>query len=221
MGILFQRNPWLKWQVDRVQHAQRAYSLVAPSVNGSLAQPFGSAIYFAIDLDPANPKSGISEQVALNGIQQYFKGVNAFFSSLPTGQSYAVGVYGAADTVSQIMGSGLATYSWLASSFPDKQGLFNTNSWNLSQPDVHVSGNVVTIPGTSIKVDKDYANAFKGSFGGWDPPTSPSVTSSIPNTSLLVQAMASFGVNDSVTSNLSLSTEGVPDNHTLFAANHH
>jgi hypothetical protein len=60
----------------------------------------------------------------LNGIDQYFEEINAYEKAHP---GYNIGVYGAPDTVAQVMGNGLATYSWLTTSFQNRQ-LSNSNA---------------------------------------------------------------------------------------------
>lgn len=76
--------------------------LMAQSV---IAQPSGSAIYFAApDLAEAGEAVG-----------RYFEGVNqAFHAAGPSERRYLVGVYGAGACCEQMLARGLASVAWLA-----------------------------------------------------------------------------------------------------------
>jgi len=142
--------------------ASRAYTAATGA-----RQPFGSAIYFAVDLDPSNT-DGITETEALDEIAQYFQGVQNYFSSLPSASSYTIGVYGAGDTLTRIMGDGLAKYSWLAS--PSSWSGFSiwyppgatSFEWNLHQ--------VTNLPAQpqygNIQIDTDETSGVP--FGAWN-----------------------------------------------------
>jgi hypothetical protein len=129
-------------------------------------QPFGSAIYFGIDLDPGYT-SGITEADALSEIDQYFHGLQNYFNSLPSNASYAIGVYGAGDTLTQIMDGGLAKYCWLAS--PHSWAGFyiwdpigaTSFAWN-----IHQVQNYDTSPYGSIPIDTDETPGLP--FGAWN-----------------------------------------------------
>jgi hypothetical protein len=76
----------------------------------SIGQPFGSAIYFAVDYDPT--------QADLDGvISNYFTGVHAALYVANEGQpSYQVGVYGSGLCCATLMERGMASLSWLSHS---------------------------------------------------------------------------------------------------------
>src|SRR5262249_16020058 len=141
--------------------ARRAYTLAStprnvmidPAVTGNsdpssnhpatfgLDQPFGSTIYFAMDLNQSS---------ALDGIQQYFEGIRDYFATLPSDKQYLIGVYGSADTLARLARPKslspempLAQSFWLSTSWPGSSLSLNggipavTNvSLDLWQPDV-------------------------------------------------------------------------------------
>ena len=76
----------------------------------SIVQPFGSAIYFAVDYDPT--------QADLDGvISNYFTGVHAALYVANEGRpSYRVGVYGSGLCCGALVERGIASLSWLSQS---------------------------------------------------------------------------------------------------------
>ena len=73
-----------------------------------ITQPSGSAIYFEVDCNPN------SDDIA-GPITRYFEGINQAFKAARPGEPvYQIGVYGSAACCAAIVGSGLATLSWLA-----------------------------------------------------------------------------------------------------------
>jgi hypothetical protein len=75
-----------------------------------IGQPFGSAIYFAVDYDPT--------QADIDGvISNYFTGVHAALYVGAEGQpSYRVGVYGSGLCCGALVERGIASLSWLSHS---------------------------------------------------------------------------------------------------------
>lgn len=75
-----------------------------------IGQPFGSAIYFAVDYDPT--------QADLDGpISNYFTGVHAALYVGAEGRpSYRVGVYGSGLCCATLLERGIAELSWLSQS---------------------------------------------------------------------------------------------------------
>jgi len=75
-----------------------------------IGQPFGSAIYFAVDYDPT--------QADIDGaISNYFTGVHAALHVGAEGQpSYRVGVYGSGLCCGVLVERGIAALSWLSQS---------------------------------------------------------------------------------------------------------
>jgi hypothetical protein len=75
-----------------------------------IGQPFGSAIYFAVDYDPT--------QADLDGvISNYFTGVHAALHVANEGEpSYLVGVYGSGLCCGTLVERGQASLSWLSQS---------------------------------------------------------------------------------------------------------
>lgn len=76
----------------------------------SIGQPFGSAIYFAVDYDPT--------QADIDGaISDYFTGVHAAFYAAGDGEpSYRVGAYGSGLCCANLIETGAAAFTWLAQS---------------------------------------------------------------------------------------------------------
>lgn len=84
--------------------------LMAQSV---IAQPSGSAVYFAADFDP-------NEAEIAGPVARYFEGVNqAFHAASPDERQYQVGVYGSAACCAAMLARGLATLSWVADEAAD------------------------------------------------------------------------------------------------------
>lgn len=75
-----------------------------------IGQPYGSAIYFAVDYDPT--------QADIDGvISNYFTGVHAALYVGAEGQpSYRVGVYGSGLCCGSLVERGMASLSWLSQS---------------------------------------------------------------------------------------------------------
>ena len=76
----------------------------------SIGQPFGSAIYFAVDYDPT--------QADLDGpVSNYFTGVHAaLHAAMERQPSYRVGVYGSGLCCGTLVETGAAGLSWLSQS---------------------------------------------------------------------------------------------------------
>jgi hypothetical protein len=76
----------------------------------TIGQPFGSAIYFAVDYDPT--------QADLDGpVSNYFTGVRAALFVANEGQpSYRVGVYGSGLCCATLIERDIASLSWLSQS---------------------------------------------------------------------------------------------------------
>jgi hypothetical protein len=76
----------------------------------SIGQPFGSAIYFAVDYDPTQADID-------GGISNYFTGVRAALYVANEGEpSYQVGAYGSGMCCGALVERGMAGLSWLSQS---------------------------------------------------------------------------------------------------------
>jgi hypothetical protein len=75
-----------------------------------IGQPYGSAIYFAVDYDPT--------QADIDGvISNYFTGVKAALYVAADGEpSYRIGVYGSGLCCGTLVERGMATLAWLSQS---------------------------------------------------------------------------------------------------------
>ncbi len=91
----------------------------------AVAQPAGSAIYFAIDFD--------ARSQALAVVDQYFRGIAAGFATASGGKAeYKVGVYGSGAVCDAVKRAGLAQYSWLSNSIA-WAGVLGYDGWNIRQ----------------------------------------------------------------------------------------
>jgi Domain of unknown function (DUF1906) len=100
-----------------------------------VAQPPGSAIYFAVDFDAQGP--------SFERVDEYFRGVQAGLAAASGGSpEYAVGVYGSGAVCDAVKHAGLARYSWLSNSFA-WTGSTGYEDWNIRQggpwPELSVS----------------------------------------------------------------------------------
>jgi hypothetical protein len=114
----------------------------------AIGQPFGSAIYFAVDYDPT--------QADIDGaIGDYFTGVHAALYVANEGQpSYAVGVYGSGLCCASLVESGAATYSWLSqsSSYAGSRQYAEQKLYNLLQT---LPARILGADGSILAIDPD------------------------------------------------------------------
>ena len=147
------------WQSYLTEAQGRTDAAEAVASAQKLGQPPGSAIYFAMDFDPA-ATSGLTEAEALSRVQSYFQGIADDMTTQPAASRYAVGVYGAGDTLDAVVRrAGLATYGWLSLSTGwagSGAGSPNAQGWGLYQ------GQGTTASGTAIDPD-----AASGGIGSW------------------------------------------------------
>jgi hypothetical protein len=117
------------------------------------------AIYFDINLDPADGRSGITQAAALAEIDEYFREINAYFTQ--AGAPYSIGVYGAGDTLSFLQADASAGVqdTWLSDTWLNEIGA--VTSKNLEQTDT--SGGAI-VGGQSVDLDTAYTSAF----GQWN-----------------------------------------------------
>ncbi len=130
-----------------VIHGKTAHDMAT----NKIGQPGGSAIYFAVDYDPAL-------HTVQTIITDYFKGVNEGLASANGGSpKYAIGVYGSGLTCRLLLAEGLATLTWLTQStgFTESKDFAKKKLYNLIQfLDTDVCG---------INVDPDETNPGKPS----------------------------------------------------------
>jgi hypothetical protein len=110
-----------------------------------IGQPAGSAIYFAVDSDPA-------ENALRGAISDYFRAIAQVLTCGTT--RYAVGVYGSGMTCRIIRDSGLATFTWLAGS----TGLRESSTFR-PQADLLQIAPQRTICGNKLLIDDDVAQS--------------------------------------------------------------
>jgi uncharacterized repeat protein (TIGR03803 family) len=152
-GTAFLNNPLQ----NGITAGETAYQLALQDGQG---QNPGSAIYFAVDLDPGH------NSTLLNDIVTFFRGVAQGFQAAVGGAGppeFTVGVYGGGLTDSRIINDHLATYSWLAGS-TGWTGSKTYTSWNIKQ------SLPTTINGVSVDPDINNGSYF-GQWGGSDPET--------------------------------------------------
>ncbi|WP_375466175.1 Hint domain-containing protein [uncultured Methylobacterium sp.] len=135
----------------------------------TLAQPAGSAIYFAMDFDPAAYGAAGSERQLLTEVQTYLTSVSNAFQ----GTGYTIGVYGAGDTLAAAIRNSSTSSNYNASYTPVAQYGWLTQSyaWAGSNPqtDANAQGWSVyqsfqtTVNGVAIDPD----TATTNNFGQW------------------------------------------------------
>jgi hypothetical protein len=113
-----------------------------------IGQPYGSAIYFAVDYNPT--------QAELDGpISNYFTGVHAALYVGAGGQpSYQVGVYGSGLCCATLVERGIASLSWLSQStaFTGSKDYAQQGRYNLIQM---LPAPIVGAGGVVLDVDPD------------------------------------------------------------------
>ena len=114
----------------------------------AIGQPYGSAIFFAVDYDPT--------QADLDGpISNYFTGVHAALYVGAEGQpSYQVGVYGSGLCCATLVERGIASLSWLSQStgFAGSKQYAQEQRYNLIQM---LPARIVGEDGVVLSVDPD------------------------------------------------------------------
>src|SRR6185437_13935655 len=103
-----------QYQSNKPEHFsyERGYAdaLTAYQQARAIGQPFGSAIYFAVDYNA--PDRDIA-----GAVNQYFRGVHAAFAAAGGGRPpYRVGVYGSGAVCAYLKRMRMADYAWLSAS---------------------------------------------------------------------------------------------------------
>jgi hypothetical protein len=142
--------------------------------HGSIGQPTGSAIYFAVDFDAS--VSQIKDRVI-----PYFQSIADAFNAATQESSYEVGVYGSGATCRAVLDAGLARFAWLAQStgWSGYKSFLNSNRWSLRQ------GMPITIG--DLRCDPN-ERAPSGGIGDFAMPAIPASTSQDNQQNLLVNA---------------------------------
>jgi hypothetical protein len=92
----------------------------------AIGQPFGSAIYFAVDYNAP-------DRDIVGAVNQYFRGVRAALAAAGGGSPpYRVGVYGSGAVCAYLKSTRLADYAWLSASSA-WSGSREFNDWNIRQ----------------------------------------------------------------------------------------
>jgi len=90
-----------------------------------IAQPAGSAIYFAVDFN--------ASALELVQVDQYFRGIAAGFAAVSNGRpKYKIGVYGSGAVCDALKRAGLAQYAWLSNARA-WAGASSYTGWNIRQ----------------------------------------------------------------------------------------
>ncbi len=114
----------------------------------SIAQPFGSAIYFAVDYDPTQADID-------GGISNYFTGVHAALYVANDGApSYRVGVYGSGLCCGALVERGMAALSWLSQStgFAGSRQYAEQKRYDILQT---LPARIVGADGSVLSIDPD------------------------------------------------------------------
>ena len=140
------------WEQNSPDPENVSYSIGyddAPSAYGqarAIAQPAGSAIYFAVDFNAHD----------LEPVKEYFRGVAAGLAAASDGQAkYKIGVYGSGAVCEAIKRAGLARYSWLSKA-TSWDGSLDYTDWNIKQGEA--------LPNFKFDHDSDEA---RGDYGGF------------------------------------------------------
>jgi collagen type I/II/III/V/XI/XXIV/XXVII alpha len=155
-------EPTLGWETYLTEAQGEADAASARAAAEALGQPAGSAIYFAMDFDPANTGGTITEATALAEVNAYFTGIDDYFAAVTSGPAYSVGAYGAGATLQSISEAGLAQDTWLARStgwagYTINEADGTTHGWNMIQS--------AESPFDSVPVNQDQTDS--ASFGAW------------------------------------------------------
>ena len=163
-------NAWVSYFNNNGALGQGTADAIDAINAAKAAGQMSGAIYFAVNLDPADARSGITEAAALSEIDEYFREINAYFTQV--GAPYSIGVYGAGDTLSFLQADASAgvKYTWLSDTWLNEIGA--VTSKNLEQTDT--SGGAM-VGGQSVDLD----TAYGSDFGQWDP--SPPAANKVPN----------------------------------------
>ena len=125
-------------------NAISAYNYATETIN----QPFGSAIYFAVDLD-------VTDAQINSNIIPYFEGIQSALNSLNSGEpNYKVGAYGCGAVVNTLMNEGLCDFRWLSesTSYNGTEAALENGHYELAQQ--YEEGLEIC----TISVDKDILN---------------------------------------------------------------
>jgi hypothetical protein len=120
----------------------------------SIGQPFGSAIYFAVDYDPTGADID-------GGISNYFTGVHAALYVANDGApSYQVGVYGSGLCCGALVERGMAGLSWLSQStgFAGSRQYAEQQRYDILQT---LPARIVGADGIVLSIDPDTTNPDK------------------------------------------------------------
>lgn len=128
-----------------------------------IEQPAGTAIYFAVDLDP-------SEAEIAGRVVPYFEGVaKALADAGPS--PYRAGVYGSGAACAAVLDKGLASFAWLAQStgWRDYKAFRDSNRWALRQLRATRIGEVDCDPNVANGDFGDFsvAASVEGPAGDW------------------------------------------------------
>jgi hypothetical protein len=119
-----------------------------------IGQPFGSAIYFAVDYDPTQADID-------GGISNYFTGVRAaLYVANESEPSYRVGVYGSGLCCGTLVERGMAELSWLSQSsgFAGSRQYADQKRYDLIQM---LPARIVGADGIVLSVDPDATHPDK------------------------------------------------------------
>ena len=161
-------TPTFGWETYLTEAQGEADAAAAQKAAEAIGQPAGSAIYFAMDFDPAATDGTIDEATALSEVDSYFAGINAYFASVSSGPVYAIGVYGAGATLQSVSTAGLAQYTWLARStgwtgYTIGEADGATHGWTMIQS--------AASPFNGVPINQDVTDT--DTFGAWNSSVMP------------------------------------------------
>lgn len=155
IGVVFETNPTYRDYFTTAQGTSDCQTAVEYAY-GTIGQPAGSAIYFAVDFDATAAE-------AAGVVTSYFKAINDELVNLQNQgyPAYSIGVYGDGAVCSELLSEGLVSFTWLAGS-TGWTGSDTFTGWNLKQGSTSSSV-------CSITYDPDESS---GTFGGFNLATS-------------------------------------------------
>src|SRR5579883_170219 len=153
-------NAWVDYFNNNGALGQGTADAIDAISAARVAGETSGAIFFDINLDPANANSDITESAALAEIDEYFREINTYFTQV--GAPYSIGVLGAGDTLSYLQAdpSSGVRYTWLADTWSGQ--ISAVSSKNLEQTDTTGSA---LVGGQSVNLD----TAYGSDFGQWKP----------------------------------------------------
>src|SRR5579883_157534 len=157
-------DAWVNYFSNSGAHGQGTADAIDAINAARAAGQTSGAIYFSVNLDPTDARSGITQAAALAEIDEYFREINTYFAQVAA--PYSIGVFGAGDTLSSLQAdpSSGVKYTWLADTWFGQIGAVSSKS--MEQTDTTGSA---LVGGNSVDLD----TAYGADFGHWNRSSPP------------------------------------------------